>query len=457
MLFSSIPFLFYFLPGVMLAYFLAPRRLKNAVLLIFSLIFYAWGEPKYILLMLTFIVLFYAFGLAIGASRRKKLWLTASIVSSVILLGVFKYADFAVNNLNALLGTGITPPRLALPVGISFYTFQCLSYTVDVYRGKAKPQKNIVSFATYVSLFPQLIAGPIVRYIDVERELDERRTTWDDAAVGTRRFLVGLGKKILLANQFGQFINIFRDSGQQSVLFYWLYAIAFTLHIYFDFSGYSDMAIGLGRIFGFHFPENFRYPYLSDSVTVFWRRWHISLGSWFRDYVYIPLGGNRVGKWKYLRNVLAVWLLTGLWHGASWNFVLWGLFFAVLLLVEKWLPVDRLPGAVRRLYVLLAVVLSFVLFNADDLAQAGRDFAGLFGGLGLPAVTTETLYYLRSYAVLFLAGFVGATPLCKAIGQRAQERAVGQAALWLLSLAVLALCTAFLVDGSFNPFLYFRF
>ena len=465
MLFSSIPFLYYFLPAVLILYFLVPRFLKNAVLLASSLFFYWWGEPKYLALMVVSILLFYGWGFAIGYVKNqklKKLFLTGSVVTGVALLGVFKYADFFVANFNAVTGLSIPFLKLALPIGISFYTFQCLSYTVDVYRGYAAVQKDPIKFGTYVALFPQLIAGPIVRYVDVARELENRASTWEGVSQGLFRFLVGLGKKVLLANQFGQLVELFRSSEEKSVLFCWMHAIAFALHIYFDFSGYSDMAIGLGKVFGFNFIENFNYPYLSKSVTEFWRRWHMSLGSWFRDYVYIPLGGNRVSKGRWIINILAVWMLTGLWHGASWNFVLWGLLFAVVLLVEKWVPaLQKLPQILRHGYVLLIVVFSFVLFNAVDLNQAVGDFKGMLGLSGLPAVTEQTLYYLRSYGVLFLLGFVGATPLLRDTVQKlSRHSAAGkvlEAAKILAMAALLVLCTAYLVDGSFNPFLYFRF
>ena len=458
MLFSSIPFLYYFLPIVLIVYFAVPKWAKNAVLLLSSLIFYGWGEPKYVLLMIATIAAFYGCGLGIGSAKGekgKKLWLTASIVIGIALLTVFKYADFFLQSFAAVTGLSIPLLKLALPIGISFYTFQCMSYVVDVYRGNAAPQKNVITFGAYVALFPQLIAGPIVRYVDVARELENRETTLDDAMAGTRRFLIGLGKKILLANQLGLLTEVFRSSTEKSILFHWLYAVAFMLHIYFDFSGYSDMAIGLGRIFGFHFIENFNYPYLSRSVTEFWRRWHMSLGSWFRDYVYIPLGGNRVSKGRWVFNILVVWMLTGLWHGASWNFVLWGLLFAAVLLVEKWLPaLQKLPDFLRHAYVLLIVLLSFVLFNAADLAQAAQDVAGLFGGL--PLTTSESLYYLRSYAVVFAVSIVGATPLPKRLASRIPEKVLAVAEPVVLT-ALLLTCTAYLVDGSFNPFLYFRF
>ena len=460
MLFSSIPFLYYFLPAVLILYFLAPWKLKNTVLLLSSLIFYGWGEPKLLALMVFTIALFYFCGLAIdraGEGRGRKLWLTVSVVISIALLGLFKYADFFIVNVNAITGLGLPLLKLALPVGISFYTFQCLSYTIDVYRGRVPAQKNPISFGAYVALFPQLFAGPIVRYVDVARELENRQTTWEDVSYGLRRFLVGLGKKVILADNLALLIKLFRESSEPSVVFYWMYAVAFLLNIYFDFSGYSDMAIGMGRLFGFHFIENFDYPYLSKSVTEFWRRWHMSLGSWFRDYVYIPLGGNRVSKKRWVFNILVVWMLTGAWHGAAWNFVLWGLLFAVLLLLEKWLPLRNLPDVLRHGYVLAVITLSFVLFNAESMAQAGSDFAALFGFGGLPLTTGETLYYLKSYGLLFAAACLGATPLPKLLAKRAANSPCGPVLDFVFQVLLLLICTAYLVDGSFSPFLYFRF
>ena len=461
MLFSSIPFLFYFLPAVLILYFLVPRRLKNTVLLIFSLVFYAWGEPKYVFLMIATICLFFFCGIAIGKTKKKRwkrFWLVLSVVVSLALLAVFKYADFLLGGFNSLTGADIPLLKLALPIGISFYTFQCLSYTIDVYRGEAEVQKNIISFGAYVSLFPQLIAGPIVRYVDVARELNSRTHTLEDIALGFRRFLFGLGKKILIANQLGELTSIFRDSGEKSVLFFWIYAIAFTLHIYFDFSGYSDMAIGLGRIFGFRFIENFNYPYLSKSIGEFWRRWHMSLGSWFRDYVYIPLGGNRVSRGRWIFNTLVVWMLTGLWHGAAWNFVLWGLLYAAFLLIEKFVPaIQKMPSVLRRIYVLLIVVLGFVLFNATTLTEAITDIGSMFGFGGVPLVTGETLYYLRSYGPLFIAAMIGSTPLPKQLALKLENKPIGAVFEPVCTILLLLLCTAYLVDGSFNPFLYFRF
>ena len=461
MLFSSIPFLFYYLPIVIGVYFLLPKSLKNGWLLLTSLGFYAWGEPKYVLLMIATICLFYGCGLAMEKAtqkRWKKFWLAVSAVIGLGALGVFKYADFFAQSVNAVTGIGLPLLKLALPIGISFYTFQCLSYIVDVYRGNVQVQKNLISFGAYVALFPQLIAGPIVRYVDVARELDNRNHSWQDFFLGLRRFLIGLSKKILLANQLGELTNIFRASDEKSVLFYWMYAIAFSLHIYFDFSGYSDMAIGLGRIFGFRFIENFNYPYISRSIGEFWRRWHMSLGSWFRDYVYIPMGGNRVSRGRWVFNILVVWMLTGLWHGAAWNFVLWGLLYAVFLLLEKWIPgLQKLPDFLRRSYVLLVVVFGFVLFNATTLQQAGSDIAGMLGLGEIPIFNAESLYYLRSYFLLFLAAVVGATPVVRNVAEKVCQKRIGAVLEPILLIGLLLICSAYLVDGSFNPFLYFRF
>lgn len=462
MLFSSIPFAFYFLPAVLALYFAVPFRFKNAVLLVFSLVFYAWGEPGYLLLMAISILLGWLFGLLIGKYRgtaRARLFLVLSVAVSLGLLGWFKYADFAVNTLNAL-GLRLPLPHVALPIGISFYTFQILSYTIDVYRGDALPQRSLVDFGAYVSMFPQLIAGPIVRYSDVARQLKHRTHSLEKASLGVRRLLIGLGKKVLIANQLGQLTVLFRESRQPSVLYVWVYAAAFALQIYFDFSGYSDMAIGLGKIFGFDLLENFNYPFISRSVSEFWRRWHMSLGGWFRDYLYIPLGGNRVSRPRWALNLLVVWSLTGLWHGAAWNFVLWGLLFALLLALEKlWLGrlMEKLPGWLVRIPVLAVLLVSFVLFNADSLSQALSDTAGMFGLGDLPLTSADTLYHLRSYGPLLLLAMVGATPLPR----NAVRRLEGSRVLpWLEPVALCALLlavTAFLVSGSFNPFLYFRF
>ena len=492
MLFSSITFLYYFLPAVVIVYFALPWLLKptvaplvpkltekltggrwqatqegfltsvrNLVLLVFSLVFYGWGEPKYVYLMIATILMFYGTGIGVGRSKKifwKKFWVVVAVVISIGLLAIFKYADFFISSINAVTGLNMTLLRLALPIGISFYTFQSLSYTIDVYRGETQVQYNPINFGAYVTLFPQLIAGPIVRYVDVARELNNRTHSWEKITLGLRRFLMGLGKKILIANQLGALTEIFRTSSEKSVLFFWMYAIAFALHIYFDFSGYSDMAIGLGKIFGFHFIENFNYPYLSKSIAEFWRRWHMSLGTWFRDYVYIPLGGNRVSKVRWVFNTLVVWMLTGLWHGAAWNFVIWGLLYAAFLLLEKFVPaLLKMPTVLRRTYTLLIVVLGFVLFNAVDLKQAVSDIGGMFGFAGVPLVTDQTLYYLRSYGAVFVAAIVGATPLVKTLAQKIEHKPVGAILEPIVTVLLLLVCTAYLVDGSFNPFLYFRF
>ncbi len=466
MLFSSIPFLYYFLPIVMLLYFVVPKCAKNGVLLVASLVFYAWGEPKYVVLMIASIIIGYISGLLIERfceTKWKKLFLAASVIINLGFLAYFKYADFFVENFNALTGLSVPLLRIALPIGISFYTFQILSYTVDVYRGDVPAQKNIINLAAYVAMFPQLIAGPIVRYSDIARELNHRTHSFENFALGSRRFVIGLAKKILIANTLGELCDIFRASDEKAVLFYWLYAVAFGLHIYFDFSGYSDMAIGLGRIFGFTFLENFDYPYISKSITEFWRRWHMSLGSWFRDYVYIPLGGNRVPKWRWFFNIFVVWMLTGFWHGAAWNFIVWGLFFAVLLVIEKlWLlkHLEKAKGW-NHVYVVFLVLISFVIFNATDMAEAFSYIGGMFGAGGAPFISAEFVYYLKSYGVTLLLAIIGATPLVKTLVKRLASKEQTEKYVNLLEPVVLVILllvmTAYLVDGSFNPFLYFRF
>ena len=467
MLFSSIPFLYTFLPCVLILYFLVPGWLKNTVLLLSSLFFYAWGEPRFVVFMVIAIVQGYVFGLLAEKFRdrpkRAKLCLWASAVVSLGLLGYCKYADFFISGFNTLTGLSLPLLHVALPIGISFYTFQILSYVIDVYRGDVTAQRNLIDLAAYVAMFPQLIAGPIVRYADIAPQLKHRTHTLADAAYGARRFILGLSKKVLLANVLYELISAYKSAANVSVLFVWLYAAAYVLHLYFDFSGYSDMAIGLGRIFGFHFIENFNYPYISASVTEFWRRWHMSLGSWFRDYVYIPLGGNRVSKAKWFRNIFIVWLLTGLWHGAAWTFILWGLFFAVFLTAEK-LWYGRALAKTRvfkHIYVLLLVIVSFVLFDANSVGEAAAAIGGLFGAAGVSAVNPISLYYLRSFAVVFLIGIVGATPLPKRIVEQLGSTRAGAMVVDVLEplvlVSVLAVSTGYLVDGSFNPFLYFRF
>nr|WP_163192210.1 MBOAT family O-acyltransferase [Clostridium thermarum] len=467
MLFSSITFLYYFLPMVLGLYFIVPKKFRNFLLLLSSLFFYFYGEPVYTALMILSIISGYLHGLWIDKGikqGRGKVALISSIVVSIGVLLFFKYSDFFIENINSMFATGISPLNLALPIGISFYTFQILSYTVDVYRGEAKVQKNILNFATYVSLFPQLIAGPIVRYTTVEEELNQRTHSFENTAYGISRFTLGLGKKVLLANTLGEFVKIFANSKDKSLLFYWMAAIAFTLQIYFDFSGYSDMGIGLGRIFGFHFLENFNYPYISKSITEFWRRWHMSLGTWFRDYVYIPMGGNRVSGVKWIRNIIVVWFLTGFWHGAQWNFIIWGLYFAVFLVLEKYFlkpALDRLPAFVGHLYVIFTIIISFVIFNADSLGEVTKNLSGMFGLLEVPFSNAVTAYYLKSYGLTFIIAAIGATPLVASITKKLISNKKGQQMMNVLQPVVIVLLllviTGYLVDGSFNPFLYFRF
>ncbi len=462
MLFSSLLFLFLYLPVTLGVYFLVPAKWRNLWLFVVNLVFYGWGEPVYILLMVFSITLNYAAGLLLAKRREKgKTILTVCIVLNLALLFFFKYYDFLAENLRAVpFLSFLKPLGLSLPIGISFYTFQAMSYPIDVYRGQVEPQKSYIRFGTFVALFPQLIAGPIVRYKDIAAELDRRQITRAAFASGVRRFLQGLGKKVLLANAIGALWDVYKamDPSSLSVADAWLGAVAFTLQIYFDFSGYSDMAIGLGRMLGFAFPENFRYPYLADSITDFWRRWHITLSSWFRDYVYIPLGGNRRGLGRQLMNLLIVWCLTGIWHGASWNYLLWGLYYALLLMLEKSFLLRRLEGGPRWLahvYALFLVVVGWVLFSLEDLGQCAAYLAAMFGG-GSGLVSSTFLYYLRSFGPSLVILILCATPLPRRVFDRLPEKVRG-CALPVLLLGVLVLATAYLVDGSYNPFLYFRF
>ena len=466
MLFSGIPFLYYFLPLALILYFIAPRKLRNTVLLLISLVFYGWGEPKYVVLMTASIIIGYVSGLMIEAFNSKgakKAVMISSVAVNLGFLAYFKYSNFFIENFNNIFGLSVPALKIALPIGISFYTFQILSYTVDVYRGGVRAQRNLVNLAAYISFFPQLIAGPIVRYSDIESELTERRESFEGFACGMRRFVLGLGKKILIANLLGELCDIFKASGDKSVLFYWLYAVAFALHIYFDFSGYSDMAIGLGRLFGFHFPENFNYPYISKSITEFWRRWHMSLGTWFRDYVYIPLGGNRCSRPRQFFNIFVVWMLTGFWHGAAWNFVVWGLYFAVMLVIEKTFLLKYLEKSkvLSRIYTAFFLIISFVIFNAADMREAFSYIAAMFGAGDIPFISREFVYYLRDYAVVLVIAALGATPLVKNIFAKLRENSTAEKITDILEPAALVclmlVMTAYLVDGSFNPFLYFRF
>ena len=471
MIFSSVFFIFVFLPVVLLAYFLVPKKFKNVVILIASLIFYAWGEPIYIVLMVFSILFNYLSGLEIDDCKERgdvlkgkiAFWMAVGV--NLGILGFFKYAGFVVENLNRILPFDISMPALALPIGISFYTFQTLSYIIDVYKGNVKVQKNVINFGTYISMFPQLIAGPIVRYADVEGQLVERKVTLTKFGEGTAWFLRGLAKKVLLANNIGMLFDAVQamGAGNISMLTAWLGCAAYTFQIYFDFSGYSDMAIGLGKMFGFTFMKNFDYPYTSSSITEFWRRWHISLGTWFREYVYIPLGGNRVSIKRNILNICIVWMLTGLWHGAAWNFIFWGLFYAALLMAEKFflLPALQKGRLLPHVYVLLAVTLGFVIFDAASMNDALHRLGLLFGVGAVPGPGTEALYMLRSYGIVLALAVLGATPLPAMLWKKVREATpltpVFTVAEPLCTLALLALCTAFLVDGSFNPFLYFRF
>lgn len=467
MLFSSITFLYYFLPIVLLVYMLVPRKGKNIVLFLSSLIFYGWGEPKYIFLMLLSIIVNYILGLLIEKHQDTKLakgWLILSVLFSLILLGFFKYSNFLIDNFNFVTGYSLQLLRITLPVGISFYTFQILSYTIDVYRKHTTAQKNIINLATYVVLFPQLIAGPIVRYVDVAAALEKRNHDIESLRCGLRRFIFGLTKKVLIANSLGELCNIFISTQEKSVLFYWLYAISFSLQIYFDFSGYSDMAIGLGRIFGFEFIENFNYPYISKNITEFWRRWHMSLGTWFRDYLYIPLGGNRVKKSRWLFNILLVWIFTGFWHGASWNFIFWGLLYAFMLIIEKlWLNklLLKLPNWISHIYVIIVVMIGFVIFDAPNMSEAINRIIIMFGFGSTAISNTQSLYYLRSYGVILIIAVIGCTPFPKTcmtnISRRLYIHKIFTVLEPLICIVLLLITTAYLVDASFNPFLYFRF
>ena len=467
MVFSSLTFLLLFLPAVLLVYYLAPRQGRNAVLFLFSLLFYAWGEPIYVCLMLFSTALDYTCGQLVEKYRgtsKQKLGLIISVCVNLGLLFFFKYTDFFIGTINGLFGVNIPQLHLPLPIGISFYTFQTMSYTIDVYRGEAKLQRNILSFGAYVSLFPQLIAGPIVRYQDIANQLDGRVHSFDKFGDGVKRFVTGLGKKVLLANNIGLLWSAISktDAAELTAVGAWLGLVAFAFQIYFDFSGYSDMAIGLGRMFGFEFLENFNYPYVAKSVTEFWRRWHISLGTWFRDYVYIPLGGNRGGLARQLRNIAVVWLLTGFWHGAAWNFVLWGVWFGLLLVCEKlfllkWLK--KAPVIVGQLYTKLAVLLSWVLFTFDDLGKGWAYFRAMLGA-GAGFINTAALYQLLSYLPLLAVCAVTSTPLMKRLYER-MNAAWGQGLLVTADaarvLVLSALSVAYLISGSYNPFLYFRF
>lgn len=466
MVFSSTIFLCVYLPLVLLGYYICPKKGRNLFLLIASLVFYAWGEPKYVFLMIFSILVNYIFGRLMDKHRenkkRLKLMLVLSVVIDIGLLSVFKYTDFIITNVNAIFGANFDLLNIALPIGISFYTFQAMSYTIDVYRNDVRVQKNLIDFGMYITMFPQLIAGPIVRYADVQDQLAERSVTTADFSEGVMRFVVGLGKKVLLANQMGAvWSEIYALGGDVSALMAWTGAIAYTFQIYFDFSGYSDMAIGLGRMFGFKFPENFRYPYQSVSITDFWRRWHITLSTWFKEYLYIPLGGNRRGLTRQALNLLIVWSLTGFWHGAGWNFVLWGLYYFVILFIEKLFllkALDKLPKFFRHVYALLLIIIGWVIFASDDVSVLLPYLGSMFGANG--AIGGMDVYTLLTKAVLLIICCIASTELPKKLFLSATGAMNEKAAFTIksvMTIALLALSMILLIGDSYNPFLYFRF
>ena len=463
MLFTSISFLYYFLPLVLIIYFIVPRKYKNLILFIFSLLFYFYGEPKYIFLMLLEIFVAYIGAILVDKYKSKDIFIFIIFIH-ILLLVIFKYTDFIIEIFNNVFNFNLKLFNISLPIGISFYTFQIISYIVDVYKRKVKVQKNFLKLATYISLFPQLIAGPIVRYESIEKELDDRKETFEDFSYGVRRFVIGLFKKVLIANILGELITKFNLIDERSVLLYWIFSISYMLQVYFDFSAYSDMAIGLGRMFGFHFLENFNYPYISKSVTEFWRRWHISLGTWFRDYVYIPLGGNRVNKIKFLRNIIIVWLLTGIWHGASLNFCIWGLFFGIMLIIEKFSfnkYLEKIPSFIRRIYVLFIVMISFIIFGSSNMNDAFNTIKGLFGFNKEVFINNYTIYYLKNYLFVLILAILLSTPLIKKLVLKLKKNCFIKKLFDILEIVsipiILVIVTSYLIDNSYNPFLYFRF
>lgn len=462
MVFTSISFIYYFLPLLLICYFVVPKKIRNIILLMFSVLFYFYGEPKYILLMLIEVLISYVVGLLIDKYKSKNI-LIIGIFIHVLLFGIFKYFNFVIINVNNLFHSNLNLLNVVLPIGISFYTFQIISYEIDVYNKKVNVQSNILKYFLYVFLFPQLIAGPIVRYQDVNNEIDNRNVTFEMFANGLRRFIIGLSKKVIIANNLGELCNIYLNLGDKSVLFTWIFAISYMLQIYFDFSGYSDIAIGLGKMLGFNFPENFNYPYMARSITDFWRRWHMTLSSWFRDYVYIPLGGNKKGVLKQIRNILIVWSLTGLWHGASWNFIVWGLYFGILLILEKFILkkyFSNVPKFIKGIYTLFLVMISFVIFQGDNLSNDFNIIKGLFGLNGELFINNVTLYYLKGYVLFIVLGVIGSTNYVKNLVIKISN-GKGKKIINILEpiylLILLIIVTMYLIDSSYNPFLYFRF
>ena len=458
MVFSSITFLFYFLPIVLVIYYIAPKKYKNVVLLIVSFLFYFYGEPKYIYIMTLLIICTYILGICMYRYKKyKTLFLILSIVINIGTLIYFKYANFLIQNINLWLYKKIDFIYVVLPIGISFYVFQLISYIIDVYKEDTKVQKNILKLATYISLFPQLIAGPIVRYKDIEKQLEDRSHTFSKFSLGVRRFIIGLGKKVLISNVLGELCSKFLISYDNSVLFYWLYAIANMLQIYFDFSGYSDMAIGLGKMFGFEIFENFNYPYIASSIREFWKRWHISLSLWFRDYIYIPLGGNRVETLKWIRNILIVWILTGLWHGAAWNFIIWGLYFGILLIIEKVFLekyFKKIPKIFSRIYTLITVMISFIIFSGENINVIMQNIGGLVGINTNSIVSLESIYYLKSYFIVIVLGIIGATPILKNIITKVNNQKLINILEPICLLCILVISTSYIVDSSLIQKMY---
>lgn len=462
MVFTSISFIYYFLPLLLICYFVVPKRYRNIILLMFSVLFYFYGEPKYILLMLIEVLISYVVGLLIDKYKSKNI-LIIGIFIHVLLFGIFKYFNFVIINVNNLFHSNLNLLNVVLPIGISFYTFQIISYEIDVYNKKVNVQSNILKYFLYVFLFPQLIVGPIVRYQDVNNEIDNRNVTFEMFARGVRRFIIGLSKKVIIANNLGELCNIYLNLGDKSVLFTWIFAISYMLQIYFDFSGYSDIAIGLGKMLGFNFPENFNYPYMAKSITDFWRRCHMTLSSWFRDYVYIPLGGNKKGVLKQIRNILIVWSLTGLWHGASWNFIVWGLYFGILLILEKFILkkyFSNVPKFIKGIYTLFLVMISFVIFQGDSLSSAFNIIKGLFGLNGELFINNVTLYYLKGYVLFIVLGVIGATNYVKNLVikiSNGKNKKIINILEPIYLLILLIIVTMYLIDSSYNPFLYLRF
>ena len=467
MLFSSISFLYYFLPITLTVYFICKNKYRNIIFLISSLFFYFYGEPKYTILMLISAFSAYVHGILIDKFRDKKyskVFLVSGLSINLGILVIFKYGDFIIKNINYIFSLNINLLRLTLPIGISFYTFQTLSYVVDVYTNKAKVCRRFTNFATYVCLFPQLIAGPIVRYTTIEDELQNRTQSFEKFAYGVNRFIIGLAKKVILSNNLGLLVSIISKSDEKSILSYWIVAVVFTLQIYFDFSGYSDMAIGLGRIFGFDFLENFNYPFISKSIKEFWKRWHISLSTFFRDYLYIPLGGNRVSKFRWIFNLFVVWSLTGLWHGDSWNFILWGLYFALLLIIENLFLqklLNKLPVIIQHIYAKFFIIISFVIFNNENMKDLFNSLYNMFNFKNLILYNDFSIYYLKSYSIILIISIIASTPLLKNIIDKINESKKGEKVMSLMNVifnvVILIVVTGYLIDGSFNPFLYFRF